>query len=467
MAKTKKKSKKLLFILGGAVVILGIIAVVGKSAGWIGNKKALEVSMGDAEKGTIVEKVSASGTVQPVNEVSLSPDVSGEIIELTVEEGDSVFMDQLLVRIRPDNFINALERAQANYNQQLANLASSKANLSRAEATYNRQKLEYDRNKGLLEENVISDSDWLLAEQNFKVAQNDLESAKQNVKAAEYIVISSKASVDDAKENLRLTNVFSPVSGTVSKLNVKQGERVVGTQQMAGTEMLRIADLNNMEVRVDVNENDIIRVNIGDTTQIDVDSYSYMDKIFQGVVTHIANTAKDRTSPDAVTEFEVRIKILNQSYQDLIAEGNKTPFRPGMTASVDIVTEVKSDILIVPLSAVTTRKRSEIDEMNDPEKSRRSRRSRDEDNDEDESEGSESENKGIGATDDPDIEVVFVYDESGVAMVREVKTGISDYENIEILGGLESGEELITGPFSVVSQKLKSNDPVKSPEEKD
>ena len=440
MAKRRKKSNKTLYILLGAVVILIVVVVVGKSAGFIGKKKEIEVSLAEVQKETIVEKVSASGTIKPVYEVKLSPDVSGEIIQLTIEEGDSVTAGDLLVKIRPDNFVNALERALANYNTQRANLASSKASLARSEATYARLTDEYKRSKKLHDEKVISDAEWQLSEQNFKIGQNDLESARQNVKASEFVVLSTKASVDDAEENLRLTNVYAPTTGTVSKLLVEQGERVVGTQQFSGTEMIRIADLNKMEVRVDVNENDIIRISIGDTAIIEVDSYNYLEKKFKGVVTQIANTANENISADAVTEFEVRVRILNSSFQDLIDEGRKTPFRPGMTASVEIITNRKEDIIAVPLAAVTTRKQSEIDQ--------------------DSTATEKPERKSSSAyKDDEKKEIVFVF-EDGVGKIRLVKTGISDYDNIEIIEGIEEGEKVISGPFLAVSRRLKNNDNV-------
>jgi len=341
MAK-KKKSNKILYILIGFAVVLIVVAVVGKKAGWIGKTKEIEVELAKVSRVTIEEKVSASGTVQPVTEVKISPDVSGEIIELHIEEGDSVIKDQLLLKIRPDNWINAVERAKANLNQQSAGLADARARRARALANYTRSKYEFARNKELKEENVISEADYELADANFKIAENDLESAKQNVIASEYMVKSSKATLDEAEENLRKTSVYAPMTGTVSKLDIELGERVVGTEMMAGTEMLRIADLNKMEVRVDVNENDIIRISEGDTTIIDVDSYTYMDKKFKGIVTAIANTANDKISADAVTEFEVKVLILNESYQDLLEEKNIiSPFRPGMTASVDVLTETR------------------------------------------------------------------------------------------------------------------------------
>ncbi len=441
MAKKKKKSNKVLYILLGLLGVVIITAIIGKQAGWIGKVKEIEVDFAEATRTTIVEKVSASGTVQPVTEIRISPDVAGEIIELNVEEGDSVVQGQLLVKIRPDNFINALERSQAQFNQQQANLASSRANLSRTEATFVKAEADYKRSKKLHDEEVISTADWELAQQNYKVAENDLESASQNVEAAKYIVQSSRANVDDAKENLRLTNVFAPVSGTVSKLDVEKGERVVGTRQFTGTEILRIADLNKMEVRVDVNENDIIRVSLGDTAIIDVDSYSHMDKKFNGLVTAIANTANDKVSQDAVTEFEVRIRILNESYADLIKEGVRFPFRPGMTASVEVITDSKYNVLSVPLSAVTTRVPSAEGE-----------------------EGSNGEENAKVTNNDDKKEVIFIH-EDGKAKMVQVKVGISDFENIEILSGIEEGTELVSGPFLAVSKRLKDGDPIKSKEE--
>lgn len=441
----KKKSNKLLYILIVSVVLLIIIAVIGKKAGWIGKQKEIEVELGKVDKETIIEKVSASGTVQPVTEVKLSPDVSGEIIELNIEEGDSVTQGEELLKLRPDNYISVLERTKANLNQQKANLADAKARLARSQAQYDRAKYEFERSQQLKEENVISDADYQLAEANFKVAKNDLASAEQNVEASKFVVESADASVKEATENLRKTTIYAPVNGTISKLAVELGERVVGTEMMSGTEMLRIADLNEMEVRVDVNENDIIRVSVGDTAIIDVDSYTYTGKKFKGIVTSIANTANDKASPDAVTEFEVKVKILNESYRDLQEKGTKYPFRPGMTASVDIVTEIKENVLSVPLSAVTTRKPGEPG----PEQNE---------------ETVEVEDQTVEPVEN-DVEVVFVND-NGIAKKVKVKTGISDYENIEILEGLDLGQEVVTGPFVVVSKRLQGGENIKSTQEK-
>lgn len=425
----KKKSNKLIYILLGIVGFLILFAVIGKSAGWIGGEKETEVETAVAKKATIVEKVSASGVVQPETEVKLSPDVAGEIIELNVVEGDSVKVGDLLVKIRPDNFISALDRARANLNQQQANLAQAEASLKRSEAQFTRAELEFKRNEKLYQDKVISDSDFEQARADFLTAQNDLEAAKQTVVAARYTVRSSQATVDEAAENLRLTNVYSPVSGIVSNLLVEQGERVVGTAQMAGTEMMRLADLNKMEVRVNVNENDIVRISRGDTVIIDVDSYTYSGRKFSGVVTSIANSANEKASMDAVTEFEVRIRILNSSYAELVTPTNRYPFRPGMTASVEIITQKKENVLAVPLAAVTTR-------------------------------------EGVNVTTEQGStrpqELVFVV-EGNTAKMVEVKTAISDFENIEIVEGLTEGQQVISGPYFVVSTELKDGDLIKIP----
>lgn len=424
---TKKKSNKLLYYLLGGIVVLVIFALIARNAGWVGGAKETEVEVAKVKRTQIIEKVSASGEIQPEVEVNLSPDVAGEIIGLYVQEGDSVEMGKLLVKIRPDNFISALDRTKANYNQQEANLAQSKAALQRAEAQFTQAELNFNRQKALFEGKAISEADFEQARADYISSEKDLEAAKQNVLASEFIVKSSQASVDEAAENLRLTNVYSPVSGIVSNLLVEQGERVVGTQQMAGTEMLTIADLSKMEVRVDVNENDIVRLSLGDTTIIDVDAYAYTDKTFKGVVTSIANTANDKVSADAVTEFKVKIRILNSSYQDLVNEGKKYPFRPGMTASVEILTTTKNNALSVPLAAVTTR-----DHMLDT--------------------------LATGGT--RSKELVFV-NEGGVAKLKEIKTGISDFQNIEVLEGLAEGEEIISGPYIAVSKDMKEGDKVK------
>lgn len=436
MAK-KKDNNKLIYGLIGAALVLIVFLVIGKKKGWIGERDKTEVTFGEAKKTDITEKVSASGMIQPIVEVKISPEVSAEIIELNIEEGDSVVVGDILVRLRPDNLRSALDRTQASLNQQKANLADAEARLASAKASFKRSELEYKRQKQLHEAKAISNADMELAEANFKIGEQDLTSAEKNVEAAKYVVQSALASVKEANENLQFTTIKAPMSGIVSKLDVEKGERVVGTSQMAGTEMMRIADLNNMEVRVDVNENDIVRVAVGNEVEIDVDAYSYLDKKFKGRVTAIANTANAKASPDAVTEFEVKIRILNSSYQELITS-NKVPFRPGMTASVDIVTNTKKGILAVPLGAVTTR----VPKIEGDEEDERSQRKREEDL----------------------KEVVFVNND-GIAELKIVKTGISDFDNIEILEGVEEGAQVITGPYLSVSKKLEAGDHVKKQEE--
>lgn len=455
MAKQKKKSNKLLYIGIGVVVFLILFLIIGKSQGWIGKAKTIEVEVTKAKKASITEKVSASGTVQPVIEVKLAPEVSGEITDLRIEDGDSVRRGDILVKIRPDVWLSQLERSEAGLNQQRANLESSKASLSRAQATYMRAEQDYQRQEKLWNQKVISEADWQLVQQNFKIATNDLKSAEQAVEASKFIVNSTEASVKESRENVRRTTVEAPMTGVVSKLNVKKGERVVGTAQMAGTEMLRIADLNKMEVRVNVNENDIVRVHYGDSVIIDVDAYGNSGKQFKGLVTNIANTARDKQSADAITEFEVRIIILQSSYEDLIKAGNRYPFRPGMTASVDIVTTRKENVLSVPLAAVTTR---------NPDDKKTGEGNEESNDDDDRPQVTDSSKPKQEKKED---KVVVFVNENGVAKMIEVKTGISDYDNIEIMSGLTENSEVITGPFLVVSKRLKEGDKVSLKKEED
>ncbi|HMV10356.1 MAG TPA: efflux RND transporter periplasmic adaptor subunit [Cyclobacteriaceae bacterium] len=451
----KRKSNKfiywLLAILGG----LFLIVIIGKSQGWIGKPQELEVELAKVKRTTIVEKVSASGTVQPVIEVKIAPEVSGEIRELLIEEGDSVGKNQMLVKIRPDTWLSQLDRAEASLNQQKANVVSAEAALSRSEASLTRAMQEYKRQESLHDQKVISEADWQLAQQNKSIAENDYKSAKQSLEASKYIVRSSEATVREARENVRLTSVAAPMHGIVSKLSVKKGERVLGTAQMQGTEMLRIADLSKMEVRVNVNENDIVRVHLNDTTLIDVDAYANDGKQFKGIVTNIANTAKDKTSADAITEFEVRILILNSSYKDLVAKGNRYPFRPGMTASVEILTNRKTNVMSVPLSAVTTRN---PDDENKPEGGQNGPQNNNN------QQNNNGQQKPVEKKKD---KVVVFVNEGGKAKMIEVKTGISDYDNIEILSGLSDSSQVVTGPFLVVSKRLKDGERIQGEADKD
>ena len=442
----KSNNKKWLFILGGLVVAIIIFLVVGKQQGWIGKEELTEVVTAKAKTASITERVSASGKIQPEIEVKISSDVSGEIISLFVKEGDSVRKGMLLCKIRPDNYLSFVDRAQAAVKSAQASLMQAKAGLAQTNGRLARLKLEYDRNKKLWEQKVIADADWDLSRTNYEVGLQEAESAKANIDAGKFNVESARASLKDAMENLRKTDIYAPVSGTVSKLSVEKGERVVGTSQMTGTEIMRLANLHNMEALVDVNENDIVGLNIGDTADIDVDSYSSQKRKFKGIVTSVANTAKTAVSTDVVTEFEVKVRILQESYADLLTtKGNSSPFRPGMTAAVEIITERQNNILTVPLTAVTTRATEKVAKDKAPKDNQDGPKVTDE--------KEKQEKEEIK-------EVVFVL-EKDKAVKREVKTGISDFENIQILSGVKEGEVVISGPFLEVSKRLTDGKKVK------
>ena len=397
---------KILKILLPAVILLIIVAVIGKKKGWFGKEATVKVAIEKVAVNPITEAVTANGKIQPETEVKISPDVSGEIVELHVKEGDFVQKGVLLFKIKPEIYISSRDRAAATLNSTKSRLAQVEAQLIQAELAYNRSKKLYD-------ENTISQSEFEQAESQYKVAKAEKESAEFSVK-------SSEASLKEANENLVKTTVYSPMTGTISRLAVELGERVIGANMMTGTEVLRVADLNRMEVVVDVNENDIIRVKPGDTATVEVDAY--LDRDFTGVVTEIANSANTlgTTTADQVTNFEVRILILRESYEDLITEKNPSPFRPGMSASVDIFTNRKVNTLTVPIQAVTTRTDTTLT-VDDASKEIRT--------------------------------LVFVSDGT-YALARDVKTGIQDNVNIEILSGLTEGEEVIVQPFSAISKKL-------------
>lgn len=399
------KQNKILRILIPAVILLLILAVIGKKAGWFGKEATIKVATEKVAVNPIIEAVTANGKIQPETEVKISPDVSGEIVELHVKEGDFVQKGTLLFKIKPEIYISSRDRAAATLNSTKARLAQVEAQLIQAELAYN-------RSKKLYEENTISQADFEQAESQYKIALAEKQSAEFSVK-------SSEASLKEANENLVKTTVYSPMTGTISSLLVELGERVVGANMMTGTEVLRVADLNRMEVVVDVNENDIIRVKLGDTAIVEVDAY--LDREFKGIVTEIANSANTLgTTSDQVTNFKVRILILKESYEDLITEKNPSPFRPGMSASVDIYTSSKAGVLTVPIQAVTTR----TDTLStDP------------------------------AAKDNIRTLVFVSDGT-YALARDVRIGIQDNVNIEVLSGLTEGEEVIVQPFSAISKKL-------------
>jgi len=418
-------SKKRIYSIVAIVAVIIIVLVTLKSKGIIGKTEdGKEVETAKADEITIVETVSATGKIQPEIEVKISSQVSGEIIELPVKEGQMVKKGQLLVKINPDLYTSGLNRSVSNY-------SGTKSGLSQADASFREAEASYERNKKLYEKGIISKSDWDKAIASFEVA-------KANKQTAYYNVQSASASVKEAKDNLGRTTIYSPNDGTISKLSVELGERILGTQQMAGTELLRVANLNNMEVEVDVNENDIVKVHIGDSTKIQVDAY--LKKEFKGLVTSISNSSSTATTADQVTNFKVKVRILKESYQDLIAgkPASYSPFRPGMTATVDIITKRKEKVLGVPISSVVIKsdtaavKKMEI-KPDDANK--------------------------IKTKSDKKFECVYVKD-GNKAKIRIIKTGIQDDTNIEVVSGLKKGDEIITGPYTTVTKDLNSGDKV-------
>lgn len=417
------KSNKLLKILLALALVLIIFAVVGKKAGWFGGVSGIKVSVENPQSRNITEVVTASGKIQPETEVKISPDVSGEIVELYVNEGDNIKKGDLLLKIKPDIYWSAVDRTKASVNTAKANLANSEAYLEQIKAKYTQTEKAFERNKVLWEEETISDAEYESSLSSFEMVKAELEAAKKTVEGAEYSVQSAQATLSEAEENLSKTIIYAPMSGTISMLNVEKGERVVGTMQMAGTEMLRIADLKRMEVKVDVNENDIVKVKLNDTALIEIDAY--LGETFKGVVTEIANSANvSGMSADQVTSFDVKILLVEESYKHLISNTNPDPFRPGMSASVDIQTETKSDILTIPIQCVTTR----VDSTNHKE-------------------------GAIVETDDELKEVVFVVLNDS-AILTTVKTGIQDNQFIEISEGLSTDDKIVTAPYSAISRRL-------------
>ena len=331
-----KKAVIIILIVG--VVLIGGLVALGKS-GAVGNRnKGKEVVTQEVERLIIVETVAATGKIQPEVEVKLSSEVSGEIIELPIKEGQVVQKGVLLAKINPDLVQSALDQSQAS-------LQNARANLSQTEANLKVTELNFERNKPLFEKGVISKAD-------FDRALSDFEVAKANKESAYYNVQSVAASVKQARDNLNRTSIFAPMSGTISKLGIELGERVVGTAQQAGTEIVRVANLANMEVEVDVNENDIVKIEVGDSTLVEVDAY--LKKEFKGIVTEIANSAESTLTADQVTNFKVKVRILEESYTDLTEGKPETysPFRPGMTATVDIITTKKENVVAAPISCL-------------------------------------------------------------------------------------------------------------------
>ncbi len=463
-----KRRKTLLYVLIGVLGLL-IVAAVWKARQ---KPKGEEVNVEKVQKRTIRETVSASGKVFPETEVKISSDVSGEIVELYVEEGDSVVAGQVMAKIRPDEYQSAVERGQAAVNSarsqrdisksnvtvSQAQIEQLKADVARFNATLDQARKAHQRNDKLFKEGVISEAEFetslsslrsqesslIAAQAALRSSESSLSNARENVNVSGYGITSAQASLNELRTSLQKTVVTAPVSGIISKLNIEKGERVVGTLQMTGTEMMRIANLQSMEVQVEVSENDILKVSLGDEADVEVDAY--LGRKFKGKVSEIANSASNITTAtgalntDQVTNFVVKIRIDPTSYADLVTKQRLYPFRPGMSAAVDIYTNSAEGTLSIPLIAVTVREEEEKTVAKDDKQAPQAQ---------------EASQK----TTDEIKEIVFVFSADTVG-IREVKTGIQDNDYIQILSGLEEGETVVSGPYSAISRKLKAGSQV-------
>jgi HlyD family secretion protein len=444
------KSNRLLIILAVVFVALIAFATVAKKKEWIGKGDMLEVAVEKAARRSVIETVTASGKINPHTEVKLSSEVSGEIITLNAHEGDSVQKGQLLCVINPNIYEAVVSQSDASVNQMKANLASSKANVIQTKAAYDQAKRTLDRNKKLYDEKVISDADMEASRLAFEQADANYQTAQEQVNAGDFSVKSAEAQLSQAQDNLKKTKIFAPMSGIISLVNVKLGERVVGTAQMAGTELIRIADLNNMQAEVDVNENDVLRISLNDTADIEVDAYP--KKKFQGLVTEVSyspTTATQTITSTQATNFTVKIKLLKESYAEYIkpALGKLYPFRPGMSCTVDIKTNTESNVITVPIQSVTTREEKDLKQKDaDFAKTKTAQKS------------NESEKKDLK-------EIVFVL-AAGKVKAVEVTTGIQDANYIQITNGLDEGATVVKAPFKLISKTLKDGNEVKVVDEK-
>ena len=417
------KKRTIFYVLGGLILITTLI-VIGKNR----SRGELEVNVGKVEKRTIISTVSANGKIRPEAEVKISADVSGEITELYVQEGDTVKEGQLLLKINPDLYITSRDRASAGLSTSKSSLKTSEAQLTQAKARFTEQQSAFRRSEKLFADKVLSQAEYDAAQSAYAIAKSEVVAAEQRIAAARFGIDNANASLSEANKALGRTSIYAPSDGIVSAINNEKGERVVGTAQMAGTEIMVISNFDNMEVIVDVNENDILLVKKGDTALVEVDAYS--DRKFKGIVTEISRSANNaggmQLNTDQVTNFEVKIRLVKSSYTDLLAK-SKSPFLPGMSANVEIQTQVKKDILCLPIEAIGTRVKDST--------------------------------KSTSEEDELD-EVVFKV-ENGKASKIIVFTGIQDSRYIEILSGLKDGEEVIVGPYDAVSKKLEVDKKVK------
>ncbi|MBS1599724.1 MAG: efflux RND transporter periplasmic adaptor subunit [Bacteroidetes bacterium] len=455
-------NKKLLWIIIIlAVLVVGLIAL--KKAGVFGKEEGMKVSAEKATKRTIVETVTASGKIYPEIEVKMSPDISGEIVELNVQEGDSVKKGQQLAKIYADIYTTQRNQAEAQVSQQQAMVSNYSAQLPGLKATMEQLGAQYERQKQLLDQKVISRAEFETADAAYKKAQADYNAALQNVKANVASVSSAEANLSIAAKNLSRTTLVSPLDGVISQMNVKKGERVVGNSMMAGTEMMRVADMSKIEAIVDVGENDIPKVHLGDSAFVEVDAYN--NRKFRGVVTQIASSVASTASGSSssgvstndVTNYKVHIRLVPDSYKDLIEPTRRKSlvFRPGMTASADIQTKTHVMVLSVPINAVTTREKNSDNAVG-----------ANKDNTANTDNGMAETKTVTPATGDLD-EVVFVLQKDNTVKKVKVKTDIQDINNIEIRDGLSEGEDVITGPYGTVSKLLKDGSKVSvTPKEK-
>jgi HlyD family secretion protein len=450
-----KKRKNLWIYVSGAIVIALIALAYFKGKN---RKEGDKVALETAQMRTIEERVSASGRIFPIVEVKISSDVSGEVVELYVQEGDSVVQGQVLAKINPDAYVSQVERGVAFVNSSKAQAANSRSQIENIKAQKEQIVAQLDnareihkRNEKLFKDGVISNADFQSSQSNLRSLEANLRASDAGIRSsqdaargADFSVASAEASLKELRTSLNRTTILAPESGIISLLNIEKGERVVGTIQMTGTEIMRIANLNAMEVRVDVSENDIPRVKLNDEVSVEVDAY--LGRKFVGRVSQIANSSKNSASmggaalaTDQVTNFEVRIKIDPQSYADLITSQRKYPFRPGMSAAVEIKTTIKENILTVPIQSVTTREKEGLAKKETKTNG-----------------NNEATNKKI----DELREVVFVYEKGDTIQMMEVKTGIQDDSYIEILTGLKKGAKVVSAPYSLIFKKLKQGDKV-------
>jgi len=436
-------NKKLLWTIVGLVVVVGTFIGL-KKGGVIGKDEGLNVSAEKAALRTIIETVNASGKVYPEIEVKVSPDVSGEIIELNVNEGDSVRKGQVLARIYADIYSTQRDQFAAGVDQAKAQLSNSNANIPGLKAILDNAKAAFERQRKLYTEKVTSRQEYDQAEQAYRTAEANYKAAIEGLKGTEASIMGAEAQLARANKDLSRTTLVAPMDGVISLLAVKKGERVVGTAQMAGTEMMRVADMRSIEIRVDVGENDIPKVKLGDTALVEVDAYT--NRKFKGLVYKIANpnTQSGGTTATSteVTNYKVHIRLIPDSYKDMMIPGRAFPFRPGMSASADIQTNTKQNVLAVPLNAVTTR------EKNSDEKEGKSKAT------------SSSDDKA-GIDDEAVEEVVFIVQKDNKVKKVKVKTSIQDLNYIEILEGLNDGDQVVTGPYNTVSKILKEGNLVK------